>query len=233
MTTSVQGIAPQTEVRARQSEGASELAIYEMVARVLRERAKESERGGALVDVGCGSGQLWSLVQNNFTRYIGVDAVIYQGFPEDAAFYLADLNLGKTSLPCDCADVVVSVETIEHLENPRAFMRELVRLAKPGGWVVVTTPNQLSFLSLLTLIVKKRFSAFQDVHYPAHLTALLEVDLKRIAVECGLIHLSIEYSLQGRVVFTSAHYPRFLARIFPRALSDNLILMGKKAEAAA
>ncbi len=87
-------------------------------------------------------------------------------------------------MPDEAADVVAAVETIEHLENPRAFVRELVRLVKPDGWVIVTTPNQLSLLSLITLLIKHRFSAFQDVHYPAHLTALLEVDLKRIAAEC-------------------------------------------------
>ena len=54
------------------------------------------------------------------------------------------------------------METIEHLENPRAFVRKLVRLAKPGGWVVVTTPNQRSLLSLLTLMTKGKFSHFQD-----------------------------------------------------------------------
>jgi 2-polyprenyl-3-methyl-5-hydroxy-6-metoxy-1,4-benzoquinol methylase len=132
-------------------------------------------------------------------------------------------------LPDACADAVVAVETIEHLENPRSLMRELARLVKPGGLVVVTTPNQLSLLSLLTLVVKQRFSAFQDVHYPAHLTALLEVDLKRIAAECGLSDVSIAYSLQGRLVLTPWHYPRVLAKLFPRALSDNLLLVGKKA----
>jgi 2-polyprenyl-3-methyl-5-hydroxy-6-metoxy-1,4-benzoquinol methylase len=134
-------------------------------------------------------------------------------------------------LPDDCADAVVAVETIEHLENPRAFLRELARLAKPGGWVVVTTPNQLSLLSLMTLAIKHRFSAFQDAHYPAHLTALLEIDLKRIASESKLRDVSVAYSQRGRIVFTPWHYPRFLATLFPRALSDNVLLIGRKSDA--
>src|SRR5260370_33901930 len=101
-------------------------------------------------------------------------------------------------------------------------MRKLVRLARPGGWVIVTTPNQLSILSLLTLIVKNRFQAFQDVHYPTHLTALLEVDLRRIAAACGLTEIEIEYSLAGRAPLTARHYPRALSRRFPQALSDNV-----------
>lgn len=228
MTMAAHRVAHEVEARARQSQGASDAAIYRMVAQALQEREKD---GGVLVDVGCGSGQLWAHVRQGYARYVGVDAARYDGFPNDAEFHAVDLDKTATPLPDGCADVVASVETIEHLENPRAFMRELVRLAKPGGIIVVTTPNQLSLLSLLTLVIKKRFSAFQDVHYPAHLTALLEVDLRRIAAEAGLREVQIEYSLQGRLVLTPWHYPRFLARIFPRALSDNLLLVGKKQEA--
>lgn len=183
-----------------------------------------------LVDVGCGAGQLWSFLRTRFDRYIGVDLIRYEGFPAGGEFHSTDLTSCHLPLPDLGADVVTSVETIEHLENPRAFARELVRVAKPGGWVVITTPNQLSLLSLLTLLVKKNFNAFQDVHYPAHLTALLEVDLRRIASECGLTDVSIIYSHEGRLMLTPWHYPQALARVFPRALSDNLLLIGRRAE---
>jgi 2-polyprenyl-3-methyl-5-hydroxy-6-metoxy-1,4-benzoquinol methylase len=221
----VQQVASDVETRARASLGVSDEALYRLVAHVLQERRV---RGAVLLDVGCGAGHLWSYVREQFARYVGVDAVRYQDFPSGADFYPVDLDTGRASLPDGCVDVVAAVETIEHLENPRAFMRELTRLVKPGGWVIVTTPNQLSLLSLLTLIIKRRFSAFQDVHYPAHLTALLEVDLRRIAAECALTDVQINYSLRGRLVLTPWHYPRFLARLFPRALSDNLLLIGRK-----
>jgi len=215
----------EVEARARQSQGTSDAAIYQMVVTAL---AKRGVAGGTLIDVGCGAGQLYAFVQARFTRYIGVDVVRYENFPAAAEFTQVDLDTGRAALPDASADVVAAVETIEHLENPRAFMRELVRLTKPGGWVVVTTPNQLSLLSLFTLAVKKRFSAFQDVHYPAHLTALLEVDLKRIARECGLAEIAVDYSCAGRIVLTPWHYPKFVACRLPRAFSDNVLLIGRK-----
>ena len=156
-------------------------------------------RGGRIVDVGCGVGNLYPLISPLFDEYVGVDAIRYDGLPAGVQFVPFELNSGILPLPAASFDVVMAVETIEHLENPREFMRQLVGLVRPGGWVIVTTPNQLSFLSLLTLVMKQRFSAFQDVHYPAHLTALLEIDLLRIGTECGLIDCGIEYSLFGRV----------------------------------
>lgn len=212
------------QVRALQSGGISNEFIYKKVVEELENR----NAMGVLVDVGCGIGGFFSFVRNQFESYIGVDAVRYPEFPSGASFTQVDLDSGTVPLPDEIADVVVAIETIEHLENPRAFMREMKRLVKSGGLVVVTTPNQLSFLSLLTLVVKRRFSAFQDVHYPAHLTALLEVDLIRIAKECGFTHISLAYTGHGRLVLTPWHYPRFMARLVPRVLSDNVLLICRR-----
>jgi 2-polyprenyl-3-methyl-5-hydroxy-6-metoxy-1,4-benzoquinol methylase len=215
------------EQRARQSLGTSGRAIYEMVSNAL---AARNVRGDLLLDIGCGTGNLFSFVRDRFQRYVGIDAVRYEGYPEEAGFAPADLNAGALPLDNDCADAVVAVETIEHLENPRAFVRELTRLAKPGGWIIVTTPNQLSLLSKLTFLLKNQFNAFQEGSYPAHLTALLESDLRRIAGESGWEDVAIHYSFQGRLALTSHNYPQFLSRVFPRGCSDNILIFGGKKE---
>lgn len=213
------------EARARQSQGTSGDEIYRLVATALTRRRA---RGRILVDVGCGPGRFWPYVSRSFTSYVGVDAVDYGGFPAEGTLLRVDLNGGRIPLPDATADAVVGIETIEHLENPRAFLRELVRLARDGGWVAVSTPNQLSLLSLLTLIVRHRFVAFQDGDYPAHITALLAVDLVRIASECGLRDVAIEYSEWGRIPRVPWRYPGRLVRLFPRALSENLLMIGRK-----
>jgi len=217
------------EARARRSGGASIPAVHRMVARAL---ASRDVHGDVLLDIGCGHGQLWPLLRHRFSRYVGVDAVSYDGFPAEGRFVPADLN-GLLAARLDgSADAVVAVETIEHLENPRHLVRSMVRAVKPGGWIVVTTPNQRSLLSLGALVVKGQYSAFQDGEYPAHLTALLDADLRRIAAENGLSAVAIEYSADGRVPFTPYHYPAALSALFSRALSDNLLLIGRASNPA-
>jgi predicted TPR repeat methyltransferase len=54
-----------------------------MVVRAL-DRRKIS--GNCLVDVGCGAGNLYHFVRDRFARYFGVDAVEYEGFPEQAEY---------------------------------------------------------------------------------------------------------------------------------------------------
>lgn len=218
------------ETRARQSQGVSNPPIYRMVLDAMKRRGVQ---GGTLVDVGCGMGELWPWVRDRFDHVIGVDVVRYPALPADADFRKVDLDTGRVDLADGSADVVTAVETIEHLENPRAFVRELARLTKPGGYVIVTTPNQLSLLSLASLILRGKFNYFQDAHYPAHITALLEVDLRRIAGECGLVETGFNYSLNSRIPFTGVPYPSAVARLAPRALSDNLAMIARKPEAAA
>ncbi|MEH2364423.1 class I SAM-dependent methyltransferase [Nostoc sp.] len=223
---SQQTVQADVENRARKSLGASSDPIYQMVARTLAQR---HPGGGVLVDIGCGSGKLWSFVSDRCDRYIGVDAVRYADLPTQTEFIPFNLDIGKAPLPDEYADVMCAVEIIEHLENPRAFIRELVRLTKPGGLVIVTTPNQLSLLSKLTLILKNQFNAFQEAPglYPAHITALLEIDLIRIFTECALTKVQIEYSRCGRMPFTPWHWPKSLS-IHGGAFSDNILCTGQK-----
>ena len=207
--TTIESGVPNVVERARQSGGTSADAIYRMVAKAV---ASRHSGGGSLLDVGCGIGQLWPYVAGQFDRYVGADVLRHEGFPTDQSFCAVDLDAQRVPLPDGAADVVAAVETIEHLENPRAFMRELARLTRPGGWVVVTTPNQLSFLSKLTLLIKNQFNAFQDSCYPAHLTALVEIDLRRIAAECRLADVAIAYSRCGRVPGLPWHFPSLLGQ---------------------
>ena len=227
MMTSASEATPRVlDEHARLSLGSSHDAIYRMVARALAARRITGE---CFIDVGCGGAHLRPFVQGRFARYIGMDAVRFDSFPSDAEFHRFDLD-GHNPLPADdaSADVAVAVETIEHLENPRALARELVRLVKPGGWIVLTTPNQRSLLSLMALVTKGQFSAFQDSLYPPHITALLDVDLLRIGSEMGLLDAAVEYTRHGRIPLTGWYYPTAVSTLFPRALSDNLLYIGQK-----
>ena len=210
------------EEAARCSEGHSADPILSMVLRILE---AEGERGD-LLDVGCGRGDLFRRLPSSIVTYTGVDLVRYEGFPESprATLRISDLN---QDLPVGdgVADVVVSIETIEHLENPRALFRELVRALRPGGLLLVTTPNQLSLLSKLSFVLKDHHGAFQSVHYPAHITALLPSDLVNIGAELGLQTARIVYSDDGRIPGTARHWP---AGFKGRGFSDNLAYVARK-----
>jgi len=218
------------ETRARLSAGGSSQAIKDAVASAVQERIPHAQ---TLLDVGCGQGGLRDRMEDFCDEYVGADAIRHDGFPADARFVQANLDAGRVSLPDGSCDLVACIETIEHVENPRALMRELARLMRPGGLLVVTTPNQLSLLSKLGLVLKNEFIHFQHAPglYPAHISALLEVDLVRICRENRLEAIEVRYTGQGRIPLTSKDWPapfRASRGSLGRAFSDNVLVMAQK-----
>lgn len=211
--------------RALQSRGISDQSAYLTLASRL---ASVRAAGGTLVDVGCGVGHLIPHVAPLCDRYVGADIVRHDLLPEAVEFVAIDVETGRIAIDDNAVDVVCAVEVISMIENPRAFVREMVRIVRPGGWVFVSTVNNLSLLNLLTLVVRKRYQAFQDALYPMQITALLEVDLHRMASESGLDRVATTFTAHGRMPYVDVVYPRIVARLAPRWLSDIVVMEAHK-----
>jgi 2-polyprenyl-3-methyl-5-hydroxy-6-metoxy-1,4-benzoquinol methylase len=132
-------------------------------------------------------------------------------------------------------DTIVSTEVIEHLENPRAVFREFNRLLKPHGYLVVTTPNQESIRSYVSLCFGGHFAAFRGENYPAHITALLRKDLQRISLEAGFNLPLFSYTDYGRIPKVSnLSWQRISCGFFRgRLFSDNFAIITQKRLAVA
>jgi SAM-dependent methyltransferase len=97
--------------------------------------------GAHVLDAPCGGAAALTLAlkERGFTA-VGADVDM------DAAARLGDafaqVNLDRPlPWPDKTFDAVFSTEGIEHLENHFAFLREMCRILKPGGTLVLTTPN--------------------------------------------------------------------------------------------
>jgi len=170
------------EAAARASEGRSDPAIHRaVVAELLRENAS-----GALLDVGAGRGELVDRLAglDRFSRLTAADLVEFPGLPRRIEWIRCDLN---SPLPVEdeTFDTLLAVEVIEHLENPWEAARDWFRVLRPGGLAVLTTPNSESLRSLVTLAVRGNFAAFADENFPAHLTALVRTDIRRVVEAAG------------------------------------------------
>lgn len=154
-----------SEGRARLSLGMSSDFLHQRAAQVVFECLRGlcvADAMFSILDVGCGKGGLRAAIEEkckgHLKRYVGIDSIRYDEPMQGIEFIQVDLNSEKMPFQNGIFDVVISVETIEHLENPRALVREMRRLCKPGGWVILTTPNQLSLLSKMTLLLKNEFN---------------------------------------------------------------------------
>jgi SAM-dependent methyltransferase len=70
-------------------------------------------------------------------------------------------------------DIGISIETIEHVENPFHFIRELSRVTKPNGLIIITTPNVHSIRSRIKFLfcgLPTLFEYIQDDHMGQHIS---------------------------------------------------------------
>ena len=104
----------------------------------------EGLQPGVVVDVGCGTGDYAPLFDPAVTRYTGIDLSdkmiqhcrsLYPGY----AFAVGDAD--KTGLPAEYADLVLSIAVLEYYEDPVPHVRELDRICKPGGQIIIAVPN--------------------------------------------------------------------------------------------
>ena len=106
---------------------------------------------GRLIDVGCGTGNGLIIFHETFgISGVGVD--ISNGMLDVARAKIEERKLpikvhkiDEEHLPFDdnSFDAGINFEVLEHTPHPEQLLRELARVVKPGGAVVVTTPNTL------------------------------------------------------------------------------------------
>lgn len=112
------------------------------------------QRGDRVLDAACGLGYgAWILAQNSAAHSVlGVDnsdyAIDYArtSFCDDQRdtlpeFALGSLPEGLKEFPDASFELIVSFETVEHLEDPQGFLAECARLLTPGGRFLASVPN--------------------------------------------------------------------------------------------
>src|SRR6478736_3566291 len=89
---------------------------------------------GRLLDVGCGRKPYAKTFFAGAREYIGCDYLSDRSCP-DVVCSALDLTFPDNSF-----DTVVSTEVLEHVPDPQRAFREMHRVVKPGGYVIVSTP---------------------------------------------------------------------------------------------
>lgn len=103
---------------------------------------------GQVLDLGCGSGtmlqELLAVDRTGAKVLTGIDyaessiarckRILPQGI-------FLQRDLCHTGLPASSYDLVLSIQTMEHLPRPADAMSEMWRLLRPGGRLVITIPN--------------------------------------------------------------------------------------------
>lgn len=124
-------------------------------------------KGAKLLDVGGGTGEF-----TQFSRKLGYQTMLADGSyfnveRENQLGYAAiqlDLNYGLPTLEDKAFDGVVCLDVIEHIVPAEQLLREISRVLKPNGFLILSTPNFSYILDRLQYLMGGELRA-EGYHY--------------------------------------------------------------------
>lgn len=105
-------------------------------------------KGRRLLDVGCGNGAQTLRMLDRFAEVVGLDVVpehlqvLEQNLPAGAHCRTVSYDGGRMPFPDASFDAVLSIETLEHVEDESQTLREIHRVLEPGGLLILSVPNK-------------------------------------------------------------------------------------------
>lgn len=186
------------------------------------------ELEGDLLDAGSGEGGWIKRLKKSkkIRRIVSVDIIDHGASQiEGVDFYITDLS--QSLLPCCNSELdwVFAIEVLEHLANPRHFVKEASRCLKKGGKLILTTPCNESLRAKFSFFFRGYFPAFceRDYYGSGHITPIIEIDLKRMANESGFETIKFYYPLPGLIPKTNIEWQKIIPLLEGKLWSDCLI----------
>lgn len=117
----------------KDGDGSSHAVILEMIAGL---------QGCRILDLGCSGGLFAAHARAAGHEVTGIDYLEIPGVRERTDHFVqASLEDGIPAEAGDGFDVIVAADVIEHLSQPAEVLREMCRVLRPGGQVLLSVPN--------------------------------------------------------------------------------------------
>jgi CMP-N,N'-diacetyllegionaminic acid synthase len=160
-----------------------------------------SLRPGRFLDIGCGLGFLLSGIPEGWEKH-GVEV---SGFAAERARSHGTIHhgdLASAHYPSGHFDLVVMHHVIEHVDDPSQLMREALRVLKPGGKLVLGTPDFDGAMA-------RRFGEnYRLLHDPTHVSLFSNESMHRFLRDHGLVIDHADYPFFETRHFTTENLQR-------------------------
>lgn len=180
-------------------------ALKRTFIQLVRNLERHGLTGGDLLEIGCGYGYLLQAARPFFSTTTGTD---YSNLAVDRARAVADAVYrgGLESLPAGRTfDVVILNQVIEHVYRPLSFLKELREWIRPGGRLVLATPDMNSPLRYL---LGSRWPSYK---IPEHVIYFTEATLSAVLRAAGFVgigRLPYPHAFPLGLLLEKFHLPR-------------------------
>jgi SAM-dependent methyltransferase len=154
--------------------------------------------GSRFLEIGCGAGNLLlqAVVRDSYpvALDLSLQALTFvrsrleeaSSFPDAPCAYACVQSIGELlPLPGNTFECVILSEVIEHLPAPEVSILEAARVLRPGGRLLVTTPNYRSLWPIMEWMVDRSNKAPQMAG-GQHISRFNPASLRRLLADCRL-----------------------------------------------
>lgn len=160
--------------------------------------SKYVNKCGRLLDVGCGEGFIIDFVRNRVTKTYGLDKSVKclkRAANKGIITKCIDLDNERIPYGDNYFDVVICLDVIEHIRDPIKLLKDIFRVLKLEGKLILSAPNIRFSDYLFQLIVKGHFpitSENKSAYDGGHIHYFTFSDLKEILRNLGFQIISEE-----------------------------------------
>jgi SAM-dependent methyltransferase len=166
--------------------------------------------GARLLDAGCGRYLRFCRQFTSIADVVGVDLETTFETDNRRRPFAVRGDIGALPFAPAHFDMVISRSVVEHLEHPARVFQEFFRVLRPGGTIVLITPNKYDYVSLIAAVtpywlhrslVSRIFRIPADDVFPTLYRANTLRAMRRAMTSAGLVERELD---------TINHYPAYL-----------------------
>ena len=118
------------------------------------EKCLKLAEGDLILDIGCGIGYFASQLSKKHKKVIGVDMLsetidIANKFNAATNIEYIHMDSHELEFPDEHFDSILFLEVIEHVFNPMHVLTNIYEKLKPGGYLIISTPNSTSLENIV------------------------------------------------------------------------------------
>lgn len=162
-------------------------------------KIKKYTSSGRLLDVGCATGEFMSVAQEDGFDVYGVEISPYGIYKCKEMFGEEKVIGGKlkeADFPKNYFDVITLSDVIEHIYEPNLFLDIILNILKPGGILMIVTPDTSSWLRKLMGLYWPHYKKEHIFYYNrSNIKQYLSSKLDKVALTAAYKTLTLKYCL--------------------------------------
>jgi SAM-dependent methyltransferase len=191
---------------------------YRAYLNLLPRYMAEASSSPQLLDIGCAHGFMLEAARQRGWQASGIEISPAASVARQRGFVVYDRPLEDLNIPDGTFDAITAIDVLEHIPYVKGFMAELHRILKPGGVLLIVTPDIGTWVAK---IMRDTWPHYKTEHLLYFTKRSLSLLLRRNGfrvrrIKVGFKYMTFDYALEHFRKHTPGSLTSLLTFLYPR-----------------